>query len=101
MTRTSRPRRMLRSAVGVVLPSVVLLAGCPQQCAPTAAPTQPAAQLPAAAPPPAAGIPAPHVAPAPPSPPVTTRPPTTVPSQRPPDGVEFAEDFSSLAAFSS
>jgi hypothetical protein len=84
---------VLRSVAGVVLPSAVLLAGCPQKCAPT--PPAP----PAVAPPPVAhspGAPAP-----PPAPPTTSRPepPITVPSRPPPAGVKFSEDFSTTAAF--
>ncbi len=38
LKRPINPGRILRSAVGVVLPSAVLLGGCPQQCAPAPAP---------------------------------------------------------------
>jgi hypothetical protein len=38
MMNTINPARMLRSAVGVMLPSALLLGGCPQQCAPAPAP---------------------------------------------------------------
>ena len=91
MKRTRRSGRILRSAVGVVLPSVVLLAGCPQECAPAPAPASPAPAPPAAPP-----APAPPAPPPPPAPPVTT-----IPSQPPLAGVKFVEDFSSTAAFAS
>lgn len=78
MVRLPNRRRVLRSATGVLLPAVVLLSGCPQQCSP-APPAPPA-------PPPVRVVAVP--VPTPPPPPVAV-----------PAGARFVEDFSTEAGF--
>jgi hypothetical protein len=100
--------RLVRSVVGVALPAMVFLSGCPDQCAP-AAPTADQAAMPAPAAAPAAAQPAPSA-------PTTTRAAATTPTTRaagptttravaqtptppPPSGLMFSEDFVTTSAF--
>jgi hypothetical protein len=94
-------RRILKSLGTVALPSMLMLSGCPQECAPPVTPSDQATE----ASPQQASDTARPAAPAPPAnaaaPPAASPPAVTFPPTPTPAGAQFAATFDSPSEFSS